>query len=666
MLSNIRILPRLLIGFGVIVLIGAGLMVYDVLQLAGIDRQVVKMSGLSTDTIRALETSKLAERIRGGVVRYRLDGDEATLKSVQDSITRAMDLMQQSADSTASEELRGMYGEIQEHLGAFKADLDEFSALTASAAVSGRKLSSDGDVLTAATRHLLDVAREAHQPALSEAAANVEALVSHVRVANWRFLATRDPTGQATFTTDLGKAQDALKKFESLANEATKPLVAPVRKALAGYADAFSRNSDDLLSEGDLFDNKMIGETTGIQKDVEKVVASLSQEFAASQSLTKATVGGASKLQEACGAAAFVLGLFLAVVIGRGIYRPIVAMTDAMTALAGHDIGVEIAGVGRKDEIGRMAEAVQVFKDNMIESDRLAGLQARENAAKVERAQRLDTLTREFEARVTELVHILSSAATEMEATAQSMSSTAEETNRQAATVAAASEQTSVNVQTVASATEELTSSIDEISRQVSQSAKTAERAVEDAQRTDATAQTLAAGAQKIGDVVTLIQDIAAQTNLLALNATIEAARAGEAGKGFAVVAAEVKTLANQTAKATAEIGEQVATIQAASNETVAAIRGIIKTIIEVNEIAATIAAAVEEQGASTKEIARNVQAAAKGTGKVAANITGVEQAANTTGAAAHQVLGAAAGLSRQADDLSREVTQFLIGVKAA
>jgi methyl-accepting chemotaxis protein len=356
----------------------------------------------------------------------------------------------------------------------------------------------------------------------------------------------------------------------------------------------------------------------------------------------------------------------LVVMVRRRICRPIVDITASMSRLAGGDAVAEIPMSDRDDEIGAMAAAVQVFKDNMIKADRLAAEQAAENDTKMRRAHLLDDLTKAFEARVGELVHGLSASSATMETTARSMSSTATGTNRQAGVVADASEQTSSNVQMVASATEELTSSITEISRQVAQSAQISARAVEDARRTGDTAQSLASGAQKIGDVVTLIQNIAAQTNLLALNATIEAARAGEAGRGFAVVASEVKSLAGQTAKATTEISEQVAAIQGASDQTVAAIKNVVDVITEIDQIGAAIAAAIEEQGSATKEIARNVQEAARGTQDVTSNIAGVQQAANETGAAATQVLGAAEELSQQSKDLAGQVNRFLADVRAA
>jgi len=360
---------------------------------------------------------------------------------------------------------------------------------------------------------------------------------------------------------------------------------------------------------------------------------------------------------------AAIFGLWVVV---RRIVSPVTALTRVMSRLAEGDLTVEIEGAARTDEIGAMARAVEVFKENAIERERLEqGARAQQLRSAAEKKQLMTDLASSFEAKVGGLVRSLSAAATEMEATAQSMTQVAAATTGRSATVASAAEQTSANVQTVAAATEELSISIREIATQVNQSSQIAGRAVEDAQRTNTVVQMLTTSAEKIGAVVQLINSIAGQTNLLALNATIEAARAGEAGKGFAVVASEVKELASQTAKATEEIALQIASVQQATSETVRAIQDIARTIDEMAQISVSIAAAMEEQGAATAEISRNVHEAARGTELVTGNIAEVQQGAGETGTAATQVLSAAEELARYSEGLSQEVDTFLAGVRA-
>jgi methyl-accepting chemotaxis protein len=350
-----------------------------------------------------------------------------------------------------------------------------------------------------------------------------------------------------------------------------------------------------------------------------------------------------------------------------GIARPIAGAVGSLKGLAEGKTDVEIFGVGRRDEIGTIAGTMQVFKNNLIDAARLRDEQAEmKQRHEAEQRQAMLDLAGRFESSIGGSVSIVSSAATEMQTTAQSLSATAEETSRQATAVAAASEQASANVQTVASAAEELTSSVEEISRQMAESTKIASDAVAQANRSGQLVRALSDAAQKIGAVVNLINEIASQTNLLALNATIEAARAGEAGKGFAVVASEVKSLANQTAKATEEIGAQIGSMQQATGETVQAIGDISGIIGRINEITTTVAAAVEEQGAATQEIARNVQQAAQGTQDVSTNIVSVTEASQHTGVAATQMLGASGDLSKQAEVMRLEVEKFLAAIKSA
>jgi methyl-accepting chemotaxis protein len=415
----------------------------------------------------------------------------------------------------------------------------------------------------------------------------------------------------------------------------------------------------------------LMAATTSVATEIDRLGNELADGYSKAATSAKASADGeiASSINVAAivGTVAVLLGVGLAIVMARSIASPIKAMTDAMTRLARREMTVEIAGLGRKDEVGSMAEAVQVFKDNMIRADQFtADQQAQKATAEALQKATLNKMADTFEANVGQLVGLLAASSTEMEATAKSMAATADETSKQAGTVAAAAEEAGTGMQTVASAAEELSASISEISRQVAQSTRVTGKAVSDTQRTDHIVRALADGAEKIGAVVSLITNIAAQTNLLALNATIEAARAGDAGKGFAVVASEVKSLAAQTSKATEEIGAQISQMQAATKEAVDAIRGITGTIEEVSSISISIASAVEEQGAATAEIARNVQQTTAAAQEVTLNISGVNRAAGETGAAATQVLGAAGDLSQQSERLAAEVRSFVAGVRAA
>ncbi len=361
-----------------------------------------------------------------------------------------------------------------------------------------------------------------------------------------------------------------------------------------------------------------------------------------------------------------VAGLALYIAL-RGVLAPLGAITQMMRRLADGDTAEAVPGLGRGDEIGGMADSVQVFKDNLIRTRQLEAETALARAsAEAQRKAGMRDMADRFEQAVGGIVGMVSSSATELQATAQQMTATAQQTASQSGTVAAAAEEAATNVNTVAAAAEELGASVQEIGRQVTGSAQLAQAAVGEADQTATLVQALSQSSARIGEMVGMISGIASQTNLLALNATIEAARAGEAGRGFAVVAAEVKSLAEQTAKATEEISQQIGQIQGVTGRAVTAIGGITGRIREIDDVAASIAAAVEQQGAATQEIVRNVAQASAGTHAVTGNIAGVAQASEETGAAASQVLAAASELSRQSEHLGAEVQRFLATVRAA
>jgi methyl-accepting chemotaxis protein len=405
----------------------------------------------------------------------------------------------------------------------------------------------------------------------------------------------------------------------------------------------------------------------GLDISVQQLVEGVRKQTADATFQARQEISFATMIMLAMGLATLIgSALFVWRYVGGNILRRIGSLQRSMQLLSDGDLESEIYQSHQNDEIASMANALEVFRESMLEARTLSADQDRDRIAKAERGSRIEARIAAFEATVRTALDNLQDSASSMQATAQRMSTTADRSNALISAVASAAEETTVNVQTVSAGTEELSSSIAEIGRQVVTSAEIARKAVAQAGSTDATMQGLADNASRISVVVDLIQVIASQTNLLALNATIEAARAGEAGRGFAVVASEVKSLASQTAKATEEIRSQIASMQAVTTSAVGAIRNIGQIIGEINDVTTTIAAAVEEQGTATREIARNIQHAAGGTGEVSSNIVGVSTASAEAGDAAAEVLKASAALSREAQALQSEIDVFLGNIRAA
>jgi methyl-accepting chemotaxis protein len=417
---------------------------------------------------------------------------------------------------------------------------------------------------------------------------------------------------------------------------------------------------------------RLILEKTGklnvsLGSSVEQLVNGVQRDTDSSTWQTRQEISLATTIMLALGGLTLVGSvLFVWFYVGRNVLHRIGKLQRSMQLLSDGDLTTEIYQSRQRDEISVMANALQIFRESMIEARALSSDQDRDRTAKAERTSRMEARIVEFEATVRSALDSLQKSANSMQTTAQNMSASADQSSALVGAVASAAEETSVNVQTVSSGTEQLSSSIAEIGRQVVNSAMIARKAVDEAGETDATMQGLAENAGRISIVVDLIQTIASQTNLLALNATIEAARAGEAGRGFAVVASEVKNLASQTAKATDEIRSQIANMQLVTTSAVGAIRNIGQTIGEINKVTTAIASAVEQQGAATREIARNIQHAAGGTSEVSSNIVGVSTASAEAGSAASEVLSASGALRREAEVLRSEIDAFLSNIRAA
>jgi len=441
---------------------------------------------------------------------------------------------------------------------------------------------------------------------------------------------------------------------------AWKAYMASVEEVLA-----YSRKGDNEMA---IATNAATTITLGRQTDalMARLVEMNDRGAAADSARAAATYNLGFWMVIGCLIAVLSLALVISLLLVHDVSQGIDSIIRPMRALGEGDLAADVPYQGQKTEIGQMADTLQVFKDALIAKKAADDAAAADAEAKIKRGQRVDAITREFETMVGNLVTSLSSASTELEAAANTLTSTADTTQQLSGSAASASRDVSDNVQAVAAASEEITSSVNEISRQVQESSRVAQSAVQQAEHTDANITELSKAAARIGDVVKLITAVAEQTNLLALNATIEAARAGDAGRGFAVVASEVKALAAQTAKATEEISTQIEGMQSATASSVSAIREIGKTIGAISEISATIASAVEEQGAATKEIARNMQEAARLSTHVATNVTDVNKGAGETGSASTQVLASAQSLSKESSQLQLEVDNFLAAMRAA
>lgn len=667
-LNNVRILTKVSLGFGVVLVLLVVTGMTGGVNLKNGDANFARYRGIATETNQAARVQASLLETQLEIRKFLKSATEETLETVKDRAQLTIQLNDQLTKMIKEPQENALAHEVGRNLSNYISAFDEVA--TRQARIDDL-VQNRIDVLSREMRALIAGIKKKTQDAIDVTGAYNASTVQRdlllMLLNTATFLVSNDQESfdNAIKESAAMKANQSIMVADFLEEDWLK-----MTDELAAKHEAFIAALQDVYEHVNARNAAIETQLDTIGPDVSAQMDELKLGFKTDQDLLGADTSAAMRkglitMVSAAGVA-LVLGIAAAWLIGTGISRPIGAITRAMTALAHGDKTVEIPGRDQKDEVGDMAQAVLVFKENMIKADELAAREQEEAAQREERSRRLLELTGNFDADVTELLRALGASATEMEATAATMSEIAGNTNTRAATVAGAAEQASGNVQTVATATEELSSSIQEIGRQVSQSTEIAGRAVNQASQTDQQVQGLADAAQKIGDVISLIADIAEQTNLLALNATIEAARAGDAGKGFAVVASEVKNLANQTAKATGDIEQQIGAIQTETLEAVTAIRSITDTIKSMDEIAAAIAAAVEQQGAATGEIARNVEQAAVGTQEVTSNIIQVTAAAEETGTSATEVKHVAAELNQKAELLRKQVERFLTDVRAA
>jgi len=664
---TLRFRAKVMLGFAVVLAISAASMGIAYLGFERVSASVAsyRHSVSEADLARNIDRDLIWYR---GLARYYVvTGMEDDGKAALAAEASLKDAIDQSMKGTTNPAGLDQLTRLAREFRAFTKIFAEILKVKAeSALVAQNQLTRSGTMLRFKLDDLPSNADDTQLQAIEFGAKKVAAQFQTVTALANTFVINSDKAVAASALARIKFVENSLHTIPSTDEKIVQGL-----KEAAALLDEYRQALTKLIENSKSIDEltiEMTESATAIMQGSGAMKAALLSDQQRLESESDATIGETERLIVMLAAGGFLLGCVLALMLGKGISRPMTAMCKAMRELAGGNFDVVLPGLGRSDELGEMASAVEQFKVQAIaKAERDAAAQDAQNkASSAARRSELIRFADDFEAAVGAIVSNVSASAVQLEQAAGTLTRTAETTQSLSSQVAGASEEASSNMQSVATATEELSATVDEIGTRVRESNRIAEAAVLQAQQTDGRIGKLSRAAQEIGDVVKLITAIAQQTNLLALNATIESARAGEAGRGFAVVASEVKSLAGQTAKATDEISSHILGMQDATQESVAAIKEISGTIAQISNIASSIASAVEQQSSATQEIARSVQSVAQGTREAAANIMQVNRGATETGSASEDVLNSARSLSTESARLREELDRFMGNIRAA